>query len=557
MKNNLDNMGYNHYLWLMLGGAFIGAISYLLIYGITILNVTNDNWLFSGEDISQHYFGWLYYRKSDWKFPIGMMDGLVDLDISVIFMDSIPLLALLFKIFRNLLPNNFQYFGIWGIFSFTMMGGLASVLLYKFTKNKLYCWIGSIFFVLSPYVVQRMYIHTSLGGQWIIILAMLIWVYNFGDNILNVKILAWTGTLCVAALTHLYFVPMTCVFCFIDAVRYVVNKKNIFNGCLIVGVPICFALIELYVMGGFSGTGDYHVWGLGYYSANINSLFNPMNISLLFPTLPAGEGQGEGLGYLGTGMILLVVINILLALKNRERVFLFSKHHKIFIVCSGVICFVFCVLAFSPTITFGDHILFVIKWPQLIMKVLGIFRASGRFIWVVSYMIFLLLIFGLVRMSKSRVAVVILTIICCVQIIDMSPLIQERHAMFSGMEKNQETLDTDSWNLIFEGKKKLVFVPWDTVYSNSKMTYALGRYAYINNIQFNSFYVSRPDSDRMTSLTNSYIEAINQGNANHYVFVFYDKNTLLDDTYKLFYYNIDGIIVGVTERVDKLNKLKM
>ena len=48
----------------------IGAIVFILIYGIEVLNVTKDAWLCNSEDLTQHYLGWVFFRESSWNFPI-------------------------------------------------------------------------------------------------------------------------------------------------------------------------------------------------------------------------------------------------------------------------------------------------------------------------------------------------------------------------------------------------------------------------------------------------------------------------------------------------------
>lgn len=105
-------------IWACIGFG-MGAIVFVIIYGVKILNPTYVDWLLGGGDLSQHYLGWEFFRKGDWKFPLGLTDmAAYPLETSVVFTDSIPLFALFFKIFRNILPQNFQYFGIYGILCF-------------------------------------------------------------------------------------------------------------------------------------------------------------------------------------------------------------------------------------------------------------------------------------------------------------------------------------------------------------------------------------------------------------------------------------------------------
>ena len=120
---------------LILSG-LLGAVSFLLIYGWNILNPSNIDWLFSGGDLTQHYLGWVGYRNSDWTFPIGMMNQVTyPYNISIIFTDSIPLLAVFFKILSPLLPSQFQYFGLWGILCFILNGIISAKILKKYLFN--------------------------------------------------------------------------------------------------------------------------------------------------------------------------------------------------------------------------------------------------------------------------------------------------------------------------------------------------------------------------------------------------------------------------------------
>ncbi|MBQ1547653.1 MAG: hypothetical protein IIZ61_04600, partial [Lachnospiraceae bacterium] len=93
------------------------------VYGIGMLNPTNADYVYSTWDTEQHYFGWVAYRNSDWHFPLGLHDGLTYPDLtSVIFTDSIPLFAILGKLLSPLLPETFQYFGIYALLCLFLTG---------------------------------------------------------------------------------------------------------------------------------------------------------------------------------------------------------------------------------------------------------------------------------------------------------------------------------------------------------------------------------------------------------------------------------------------------
>ena len=153
--------------------ALLGGIAFVLIYGVKILNPLYTDWLLTGGDLSQHYLGWEFFRRSDWYFPLGLTDQLAyPLKTSVIYTDSIPIFAVFFKLFRSILPRQFQYFGIWGLLCFVLQGYYAAKILGERSSSKAVILAGSVFFIVSPIMVFRMYYHTALAAHWLILLAI-------------------------------------------------------------------------------------------------------------------------------------------------------------------------------------------------------------------------------------------------------------------------------------------------------------------------------------------------------------------------------------------------
>lgn len=175
IKNNKD------YLIVTL----ISILVFCSIYGIKVLNPTYTDWLMAGGDLSQHYLGWVAYRKSAWHFPIGLVDTLAYPGLtSIMFTDSIPLLAIPFKILSPILPSEFQFFGLWGICSFILQGLLSVKIIKNFTNNSLILILVSLLFLYTPVMIGRMYGHTSLAGHWILLL-MLDLLFSYKENSSN------------------------------------------------------------------------------------------------------------------------------------------------------------------------------------------------------------------------------------------------------------------------------------------------------------------------------------------------------------------------------------
>ena len=87
-------------------------------FGFDNLSFTNFNWLISKDQISD-LSSWYYFKNDIWRFPLGSNPNFgLNIGSGIVFSGSIPIFAFFFKIFSNLLPENFHYFTIWIYFCF-------------------------------------------------------------------------------------------------------------------------------------------------------------------------------------------------------------------------------------------------------------------------------------------------------------------------------------------------------------------------------------------------------------------------------------------------------
>ena len=80
-RMNIKKRLQNPYLIFVLG-CLLGSLVFVCIYGLAVVNVTNVAWLTDSSqaeglwDLTQHYLGWVFYRKSPWHFPLGLVEGI-------------------------------------------------------------------------------------------------------------------------------------------------------------------------------------------------------------------------------------------------------------------------------------------------------------------------------------------------------------------------------------------------------------------------------------------------------------------------------------------------
>lgn len=551
---------------IFLCGAILGLISFIAIYGYNVLDVQYDDWLKKGGDLTQHYLGWRFYRNSNWSFPIGLIEGLTyPSKISIIYTDSIPLFAVIFKILSRILPEKFQYFGIWGAISFMLQGGISAIIIKKFTKSNIIPIVSSMFFIISPVILQRMFGHTALAGHWIILCALAVCVYKEYFNSFKKNIICWSVLLSLAVSIHMYFIPMVVAIMFFYYIKDYIDNKKIKEPIIVMLSSIILALLTMYILGAFYGNSEITQGGLGLYSANINSLFNSQGMSKFLLQLPvATDGQYEGYAYLGIGVIVLLIIALVDAIDKLVKVSLKDKikENKEFILVIGIMLILF-IFALSPTITFNDKILFNIPIPSFIYKVLSIFRASGRFMWPIMYILMILVIISVVKNHGEKVTITVLTVCCILQIIDLSTNIKNLNTMFSNKTEYSSQLKSQAWKELSKDHNKIIFIPINnegvsdilSSYFDLSIIFDIGDYAIDNNMSMNDFYIGRRDSIRISQYRYNQWEKLKKGKADKdAIYVFPSIPFDLIDYENMNFYNVNDIIVGYMDSLEEIDK---
>lgn len=554
--------------FIFLLGCIIGAIGFVTIYGVKVLDVTYDAWLMTGGDLSQHYIGWQFFRQSEWHFPIGLIDGLIYPEkVSIMYMDSIPIFAIFFKVFAPILPSTFQYFGIWGIISFALQGGIASLIIRKFTPNALICAIGSIFFIISPTMIQRMFGHTALAGHWIILLTIYVYLSKTYFNDLKRNIIIWCILASLSVTVHIYFLPMVMIMLSCYLLRDYLENKDIKRISIIFICPILSTLFVMFIIGAFWGSSEFNAVGLGEYSANINALLNSQGFSNYLMKLPTvTKDQVEGFAYLGLGVIILLIFSIYFKIEalfpmNKEKIIEYIKGNLsqfTLFICM----IIFFVLALSPKITLNSNVLFTIPYHKVIIKLLSIFRASGRFMWPICYLLTIYVIKTILCKSSKKQANILLCVCVIIQMSDLSNIVVNKNNYFSQNIQHISKLQSNVWEKISdENYKHIVFVQGiQNISMESTLFWDISVYAVKNNITLNDGFVARRDLKVANSYKNEYLHELQNGTSrDDTIYVFGDIKsiyTLCLSNYPLIYYNIDGMVIGVSKVIPEVKESK-
>lgn len=477
--------------------ALLGGIAFVLIYGVKILNPLYTDWLLTGGDPSQHYLGWEFFRRSDWYFPLGLTDQLAyPLKTSVIYTDSIPIFAVFFKLFRSILPQQFQYFGIWGLLCFVLQGYYAAKILGERSSSKTVILAGSIFFIVSPIMVFRMYYHTALAAHWLILLA----IYFYSKHEKEYRdifkpVMQWGILGILIGSIHLYFVPMCGAILLGYILCSIWKERKIRIRFFYPGISFSVGLfLTVYLLGGFSSGADTGTNNLGLFSFNLNAFLNPMSYSTLLKNTSLWDwpfytqGQYEGFSYLGMGIILLCACGIVLMIRNIFR----RRKPSVYQIMTVLMSVGLIVMAASPTITWNDKLLLQLPYSSTIYKYWGIFGSCGRMAWPVVYflMIFGITSIGNMKWKRKEISNVIIILACLVQVIDLSGQLYKRHENYSKKVVYQSPLAGTVWDdIISTGEYK--HVVWVTHNVDHDDVIQVAVYAMRNDMTMGNFYFAR------------------------------------------------------------------
>lgn len=488
------------------------------MYGADILNPTDIHIYHRYGDGMQHYYGWIAYRNSPWQFPLGLFNGVTYPDsTSIIFTDSLPLFAVIFKILSPLLPAHFQYFGLWTMLCFILQTVIAAHIFRRVTDDRVFILFASLLFLFVPSMLCRAFSHEALGGQWLVLLAYELFLCVARES--DTKKILFRAALLgfLAASTHIYFLPICGMIVVGCALEDMLRNQRRWRAVGLLMGYLSAAAFAVYLYGGFSTTISVSTENFRYGNmANLNTLWNALTFSRIFPAIPLFfGGQDDGSAYLGAGFFVLFAAVLVLGLrkifpreKQTEILSKASGTHRPEIISLTIVGVLALWFSTYPLITINDTLLFSTKCTglfRIVDRAMSVFRCSGRGIWVISYglMLYILLTLakttkrhigkqGLPQTVRNRIPVILLVFCLALQIFDLSGYVRTKYENLH--EETEETklfAKSDEINELIATKNVKHIVIDKSVNGVSAMFAA--SWAIENGLTVNAFYLARSD----------------------------------------------------------------
>ncbi|MCY1031974.1 DUF6311 domain-containing protein [Corallococcus sp. BB11-1] len=470
--------------------AVLGGLGWFLwLGGGPVLPPTNIDWMMR-EDWAAHIFGWLFFRNADWQLPLGAAPNhFFPYGTSVALTDGNPWAAVLLRPFSALLPADFQYTGPWLGLCYALMGYFGARLVETVSPRAVPVALGGALLALSPVMAAR-FGHPTLCAHWLLVALLWLNLRDLPDARTATRSLGLAALFnAIASGTHPYWVAMLVPLTLALGVRIVWSRRLGLTRVAAAVAGIIGLDVLLFAVFGYFGGQGLGAEGFGDFSSDLATLVNPMGWSRLLPDLPANARQAEGFGYLGAGALLLCALAVVSVLPRLREARTLDWRR---VLPAVVVVVLMAVYALSSRVTWlGQPVADLGALYAPLTKATNAFRASGRFIWPLSYLFVVGAVLLVVRLWRQvpGVAGAALAVALAVQAYDVR---EDKSALFKPVRFQR--LRSPEWAALQGPYQHLALFPphaqWVCRY-DEPLVNALAYQAYRLKLTFNSGYASR------------------------------------------------------------------
>ena len=393
------------------------------------------------------------FARDGWRWPLLQVAGLGRDGANVLFTDCVPVVVLLGRLLFWATGRVVPLYGLWSLCCIVGMGLAFTGLVRALGARSLAAAVAaSVIGVSMPALVGR-WGHLPLMAQALVPLALAVYVrLRAAPRLRAGAMLAWSSGMCLGSLlVNPYLMLMVCGIMAAAILQAGTDRRlPRWSAAAVLAALAAATGSTMLALGYGASNGAASDIGFGIYSTNLLSPFLPYDIVLPGGAAYAVDGTGgqyEGAVFLGSGVLLLAVLgwrNLMGSLAAGVR-----RDPWLLCVAAG-----FFALALSSEVYAGSARLFSIPLPDGVLWAAGIFRSSGRFAWVPTYLVATLAIAAAARRRDSSV---ILLLAASIQCATVMPLRQAVHESAAGMP--EPVLDRAAWLSTLPGADQLVVDP--------------------------------------------------------------------------------------------------
>lgn len=413
----------------------VAMMVFALLTGANFGILINDGWI-AATDSAGAYAASMVFQADSWRFPWGANPNFGV--TSVVYTDSIPLLALLMKGFAHIIGRPVYYLGFWFLLNIFMVA-YASFLLGRRLGLRYWDRLAlSILCTANVMYLARMIgaQHLALSSCWLILLCFLCLLNQFSG-------MKWCGLLLLAAGIHAYLLAMVFVFFMVHAARNRAWVQVSFN-TVVLG-------IWMYLLGySYPTMTAVAVNEFKPYGADLAFFFNSFNWGVLPQIfIPAHPEQYDAHLFIGSGACLLAFAALIVLIVNPKRI---QAGYSLLPLVLPVTLLL--LAATGLTLQIAGFLILDIPVPPPLDKPFRIFRAIGRFGWGASYLMILGSLIMVSHMKNKAIVNLLIVAACLLQMLDVTIARQHTQVQSAVLLEDQPHLiplvnflhDSASWN---------------------------------------------------------------------------------------------------------------
>jgi hypothetical protein len=406
--------------WAIALAAAIGAAHTLAMLPLATILGTGPFWIFPRGivagglvDMGQELMGYRYLAQAGWQWPLLHVPNITPpAGMNAFWLDPVPWLALLARLLAPLAGGPPNLLGLF-LFAAFVLPGVAMTALLRAAGQRSLLAAAAAALLADP--VPSLLIewgHIALCAQGLTVLALALYV---AGRRTRPHPWLWLALLATTLLTHLYLFVMVGGIWAASIAQAALDDRAARRRLAIQALLTIAATVALGVATGILSrdTASGGTTGFGVFSLNLASPFLPQ-LSGAFPRL-AGYWVGmrsQVLGWPGIGMWMVVAAVVLAGARPPIR-----RHAAL-----AAVLLAFALFALSDRVTLGARVLLEVPLPDKLAYALGAFRASGRFVWPVTYAALAWGLPTLLRHQRQSLSFAVLAVAVVLQVVDAGPL---------------------------------------------------------------------------------------------------------------------------------------
>lgn len=423
----------------------------------------STDWLRWGDMEFAQYI-WQYYRHTPvLQWPVTAVDSYGE-GWGTIFPSSagIALVGLPLKLISPILPENFQFLGVWTLTCFVLQGFFADRLFAHFGLSALERLFGSLSILVAPVFTFRIGMtHLDLSAQWVVLAGLLLY---FKDSVSR-PLTRWLILIAVTICIHIYLFVLVISIGTAWVVKGRVSgsgQKQLRSGVHSATLMIITSVVMWWFLGYSTFLGQAK--GVGFFRLNTLAFFNPesgadMTYSHVLSWLPLihnraffGE-ESEGFGFLG----LIGVLGLLILAATSRRWFTKQRLRSIGPLLVSAIALMLVAVSQQVAVARRE---FELPVPAALVDARQIFRVASRFSWLAYYLV---LVAGWISIALLLRRVKFGGLIMCGLLLlgtwdQGSGMMAVRQKLIEAPEKSID-VDTADWNELAASVSRLYLVP--------------------------------------------------------------------------------------------------